>query len=136
MDSIALVEEQLKAGQKLVERLTQAGIPVTAAAWAKPTERYKWYLYLVTPLVGEDGAVRPAYRRINPIVRDLQDEGIGLDNFEVMVTGPTDPTGKAIAAISRQNPARRATRYDGASLGDLSIDGAYIYAPLTAPATS
>src|SRR3954452_9139415 len=31
VDSIALVEEQIKAGQKVVARLNAAGIPITAA---------------------------------------------------------------------------------------------------------
>src|SRR4051812_33276153 len=78
MDSFALVEEQIKAGPKLLDRLNRAGIPVVAAAWVKPTERFQWYLYLVTPLVGEDGAVRPAYRRINPVVREVEGEGTGI----------------------------------------------------------
>ncbi len=61
VDSIALVGEQINAGRKLIERLKGAGIPVSAAAWVKPTERFHWYLYLVTPLVGEDGAKKLAY---------------------------------------------------------------------------
>src|SRR5215472_13928460 len=72
VDSFALVGEQIEAGQKLLERLHGAGIPVTAAAWAKPAEKVQWYLYLVTPLVGEDRAVKPAFRQILPVVRELQ----------------------------------------------------------------
>lgn len=136
MDSIALVEEKISAGRNLVERLTASGIPVTAAAWVKPTERFKWYLYLVTPLVGENGGVRPAYRRINPVIRQLQDEGVAMDFFETMVVGRTSSTGEAIAVVSQQNSSRRVTRYDGAYLGDLSIDAAYVYPPVPAPAAS
>jgi hypothetical protein len=134
VDTVALVSEQIKAGQQLVERLRGAGIPLTAAAWVKPTERYQWYLYLVTPLVGEDRAVRPASRRIRPIVRALQDEGVWIEPSDLMLIGTTEATGEAIAAISRQVPPRRfGTRYGGASLGELSIDDAYVYAP---PATA
>ena len=136
MDSIALVEEQIRAGHKLVERLNRAGIPVTAAAWVKPTERFRWYLYLVTPLVSEERGTKPAYQRINPVVRELQDEGAWIEPLEVRAIGPTDAAGEAIAELSRQYPTRMATPYGGARLGDLSIDGAYIYAPVPAPATS
>jgi hypothetical protein len=133
MDSFALVDEQFKAGQKLVDRLNAAGIPVTAAAWVKPSNRFKWYLYLVTPLVTEGGATKPAYHQITPVVRELQSEGFWIDPFDVRAFGPTEDTGKAIAELSRRNSPRSVTRYDGTSLGEVNIDGAYIYAVAPAP---
>jgi hypothetical protein len=137
VDAIALVDEQLKAGRKLLERLQGVGIPVTAAAWVKPTERFQWYLYLVTPLVGEDGRKKPAYRQILPIVQELQGEGAWIDVFDVTPIGLTSATGKAIAETSRQqNPIRVATPLRRPLSGDLSIDGAYVYAPVPAPVTS
>lgn len=96
----------------------------------------QWYLYLVTPLVGDNTGVKPAYRRISPVVRELQDDGSWINVFNVKVVGPTEATGEAIAQISRQNRPGKATRYGGASLGELSIDGAYVYPPVPTPATS
>jgi hypothetical protein len=128
VDQVALVDEQIKAGQKLVERLNGEGIPVAAAAWIKEAESGQWYFYLVTSLVGEDGAKKPAYRRVTPAIRQLQSEGVWLDPFEVKVIGPTDPVAQAILDVQRVYPGGRlATRYGGASLGGLSIDGAYLY---------
>jgi hypothetical protein len=135
VDPIALVDEQIKAGQKLVERLNTAEVPVAAAAWIKEAEGEKWYLYLVTSLVGEDGAKKPAYRRITPFISQLQGEGFWIDPFEVKVIGPTHPVAQAILAVQRQSPGGRlATRYGGASLGGLSVEGAYLY-PLPADAS-
>lgn len=129
MDTVVLVSEQIKAGQQLVERLRTAGIPVTAAAWVKPTERYDWYLYLVTPLVGEGQGIRSAYRRIRPVLRALTDEGAWIEGSDLMVVGTTDAVGEAIAAASQHvHPRRSASRYGGASLGHLSIDDAFVYA--------
>ena len=88
MDSIALVEEQIKAGQKLVERLNREKIPVVAAAWIKQSEGSQWYLFLVTPLVGEDRATKLAYHRITPVIRQVHGEGFEIDPFEVKVVGP------------------------------------------------
>jgi hypothetical protein len=136
VDTFALVGQQIEAGQKLLERLHGTGIPVTAAAWVKPTEKAQWYLYLVTPLVGENRGVKPAYRQISPVVRELQDEGNWIEVFDVKVAGPTEATGEAIAKLSRETSVNRPTRYSGAYLGDLSIDGAYIYPAVPAPATS
>ena len=135
MDTVALVSEQIKAGQQLVERLRAASVPVTAAAWVKPTERYNWYLHLVTPLVGEGQGVRSAYRCIRPVLRALKDEGAWIEDSDLMLTGTTEAIGEAIAAASRQvHPRRTASRYGGASLGHLSIDDAFVYAA-PAPAT-
>ena len=134
MDSMALVEEQIKAGQKLVERLNREHIPVSAAAWIKASEGSQWYLYLVTPLVGEDRATKPAYRRVSPVIRQVQAEGFWIDPFEVKVIGPTAVTGEAIAEVQRRHPGGLGIRYAGATLGELSIEGAYIYPPAAAPA--
>lgn len=132
MDSLALVDEQIKAGRDLFERLNREEIPVNAAAWVKEGDGGQWYLYLVTPLVGEDGMTKPSYRRITPVVRRMQEEGFWIDPFEVKVVGPSDPVGEDIADIHRRYPGRMATRYGGASLGGLAIDGAYIYPALPA----
>lgn len=135
MDSNTLVEEQLKAGQLLLERLNAHGVPVVGAAWIKKSESDQWYLYLVTPLVGADGTRKPAYRRITPVVRELQGEGCWIDPFEVKVIAPGDTTGAALAELNRRFPGRMATRYAGASLGDMSVEGAYVY-PIASPAAT
>jgi hypothetical protein len=55
MGDATLVDMQLKEGQRLIDRLAQEGIAVTAAAWLKESESGDWYLYLATPLVSEGG---------------------------------------------------------------------------------
>jgi hypothetical protein len=132
MDQIPLVDEQIKDGRKLIERLNEEGVPVTAAAWIKETAGGQWYLYLVTPLVGEDGATKPAYRRITPLIRQWQGEGIWIDPFEVKVVAPSELRGQAIADVQRQNQGRPAPRFEWASLGAFSVEGAYIYPPIAA----
>ena len=49
----------------------------------------------MTPLVSEDGAKKPAFRRVIPVIRRLQEEGFWIDLFEVKVVGPTEPVGEA-----------------------------------------
>jgi hypothetical protein len=127
VDQIALVEEQIRAGQKLVERLNREDVPVLAAAWVNESESGRWYLYLVTPLVGDEGGTRPAYKRVLAVVRRLQAEGLWIDPLEVKVVSPTNPVGEAIAEAQPQQAGRGASRYGGASLGGLSVEGAYVY---------
>jgi hypothetical protein len=131
MAQATLVEMEIKEGQRLIDWLTQAGVVVTAAAWVHETESGDWYLYLATPLVGEDGATRAAYRPINTVIREMEKEGFGMDPFAKKVVGPHDPIAKDIVAHRRGRPGGALTPFRGSRLGDLDIEEAYIYPPLT-----
>jgi len=120
---------QIKDGLRLINRLGREGVTVKAAAWVKENESGQWYLYLATPLVGEDDATRPAYRRVNNVVRDMQEDGFWIDPFEIKVIGPHDPIARDILAHRSSHPARIPTRFQGARLGELAVDEAYIYPP-------
>src|SRR5271166_5756205 len=71
MDQGTLVDPQVQDGRRLLERLSAQGIPVAAAAWVKESEGGPWYLYIVTPLVPEDGGKLPVYRRLIPVIRQM-----------------------------------------------------------------
>jgi hypothetical protein len=131
MDQAALVEMQVRDGQRLVERLAREGVAVTAAAWVKETESGQWYLYLATPLVSEDGAKRAAYRRVNAVIREMQPEGFELDPFVIKVIRPHDPTATDILAHGGSRAGRTATWFQGSRLGALAVEAAYIYPPMT-----
>jgi hypothetical protein len=126
MDQSTLVEMQIEDGRRLLERLVGEGIPVTAAAWLKESETGQWFLYVVTPLVGEDGATRPAYRRVNAVVRHMQPP-FGINPLEIKLVGPGSPVGEALRDLPGRYPGPSLLRYGGAHLGGLSIDGAYVY---------
>jgi hypothetical protein len=127
MDQIALVDKQIEAGQKVLEALFQEAVPVTAACWLKESESGRWFCYLITPLVGEDGATRAAYHRVFPVIRRLRDAGFWIDTMEVKVIGPTAPIAQAVAEFQRQHPGSLRGRHGGYSLARLDIDDAYIY---------
>src|SRR5262245_24633174 len=128
MAQAALVEMQFREGQTLIDRLSHEGISVTAAAWVNESESGDWYLYLVTPLVGEDDAKKVAYRRINEVIREMHKEGFGMDPLQKKVIGPHDPIARDIVAHCG-GPARTVLRFRGSRLGDLDVEGAYIYPP-------
>jgi hypothetical protein len=112
--------------------LIAEGVGITATAWLKEADSGQWYLYIATPLVGEDGAKKKAYRRVDTTVRDLQRSGFWIDLLEVKVIHPGDSVAKAMVEINQRYPATRPIWYGETRLGRLSIDGAYIYPP---PAT-
>ena len=133
MAQATLVEMQIKEGQILIERLAHEGIAVTAAGWVKEGESGDWYLYLATPLVGEDGGTKAAYRRINAVIRRMEEEGFGMDPFEKKVIGPHDPIARAMVAHREARPGGPPTRFHGNRLGVLDVEEAYIYPPLPTP---
>jgi hypothetical protein len=128
MDQAILVESQIKDGQELIDLLAEHGVVVTAACWVLESEGPMWLLYLVTPLVGENGDTLPAYRRIFGIIRALP-EPLGIDPSRITAVGPSEPVGKAILDAQRRLLSKRGGWYNGGSLDYVEIEGAYIYPP-------
>jgi hypothetical protein len=130
-----LVDMQIAEGQRLLERLAAEGVPVAVAFWVKEADTGDWYLYLATPLVGEEGATRPVYSRINAVIRGMP-EPLGLGPLAIKVVAPADPVAQDVLTVLRRASGRRvaAGRWDGTRLGDLSVDEAYFY-PLPAGAS-
>ena len=125
-----LVGLQFEEGRLFIEHLIRGGFPVTAAAWLKETEGGQWYLYLATPLVGEDEGTRTAYRRKRELIRN---ETFGIENDEVKVISPHNPIAQAmIAARDRCSSRAPICWFRGNQLGPLEVDEAYIYPPITA----
>ena len=120
---------QIKEGQTLLERLAHEGIAVTAAGWVKENDSGDWYLYLATPLVGEDGSTRSAYRRLNAVICTMEEEGFGMDPFEKKVIGPTDPMARDMEAHRAARPGEPPTPFRGDRLGELAVEEASIYPP-------
>src|ERR1700693_654112 len=117
MAQATLVEMQIKDGQRLIDRLAWEQVTLKAAAWVKECESGDWYLYLATPLVGKGGATRPAYRRVNEVIREMQQEGFGMDPFEIKVIGPHDPISTDMVARRSGRPGGSPTHFRGSRLG-------------------
>src|SRR5262245_21135730 len=105
MDQITLVESLIREGQNLMDRLTANGIVIKAAAWVKESDGGFWYLYLVTPLVGKDGGIRLAYRRINAVMR-ASPEPLLSDPFQKKVFGPSELVGRVLMDFQGRYPGR------------------------------
>jgi hypothetical protein len=131
MGQTSLVEMQLQAGQRVIERLGQEGIEIIAGCWAKESESGQWFLYLVTPLVGEDGATSQAYGRVSPLILKMHHEGNWIDPDEVKVIGPTDPIAKDVLGYRRHRPGRVLSWHRGYRLGEMDVEEAYVYPPTT-----
>lgn len=130
MDQTALVDEQIADGKRLLDRLGEAGFPVTAAGWVRESERGRWYLYLASPVVEHQG-IGAAYRRIHTLVRQMP-QPFSIGPFEVKAVGPEEPIAEALLDLQRRHPGRSSFHYSGSQLGGVDIEGAYIYPVIAA----
>lgn len=128
MDSITLVTVQLDDGRRLIERLAQEGFPVSAAGWVKEADGGFWYLYLVSPAVEAEG-IKKGYRRVHTVIRSMP-QPFWIDPFDVKLVGPSESVAQAILDLQPRTATRQPVRQGAASLGNVSIDEAYIYPPL------
>jgi hypothetical protein len=134
MDSDTLVENLLEDGQKLIAELLGRGFEVAAAFWLKASQNGKWDFYIVSPAVDAEGILK-AYARLLSVVRTMP-QPFDIDFFKIKLISPAHPIAANVVAI--QGRARgiqtRPIRWSGTSLGNVSIDGAYLYSvPATIP---
>jgi hypothetical protein len=131
-----LVREQIDGGRELLDRLAADGIEVTAAFWAKETESGRWYLFIASPVVDEQG-IREAYGIVGTAARNLPSQWI--DPMEVKLLRSDDVMAVAAQQLIAPNPPpatfRSAKYYDAWTLGGVGVDGVYAYrTSLPAPA--
>lgn len=124
---------QIRDGQRLIERLAAEGIAVTAAGWVQESDGSLWYLYLVTPLVNKKEDTLPAYRRIGPIIVEMQKEGSWIEPSDVKAIGPHDPIARDMVAHWGRRRARTPMRFQAWRLGELAVEDACIYPPTADP---
>jgi len=125
MDQEILVERQILDGQKLVDQLIQGGFPVTVAFWLKTYEDSKWYLYIASPVVEDEGTLG-GYRRTNAVLREMP-EPFGVEPLTIKLIAPTNPLAEDVVANLKRYPRKMPGPYGGARLGGVTIDGAYLY---------
>ncbi len=135
MDTDPLVDNLIEDGRKLVEELPQRGFDVAAAFWIKNTEDGRWRYYVVSPVVDTAGVIQ-AYRQLQPVIRAMP-QPFGISPLEVTVIGPSDPIARDVLAAIQRTPGPRSSpiRWGGIYLGNVSVEGAYLY-PVPAAASS
>lgn len=129
MDRSTLVEMQIDAGKQLLDQLVREEVPVAAAAWLKEADSGLWYLYVVTPLVGKDGATMEAYRQVLRVLR-ASPQPSWIDSMEIKAIGPTHPLARELLDVSGRFPGTNGgpMRWRGPTLDHLGIDANYPYA--------
>lgn len=139
MDQDELVAGDAESrGRQLIKMLDEGNFDVQLAFWAKPADESKWYLYLASPYVGEQGSAA-AYQTVNRVLR--QSPELRIDPLQVKVLRPDDsPAFEAAAklrpripsspfAVQNPNPYRGMTVLYDCTLGGYEFDEVLIYPP-------
>ncbi len=132
MDTTTLVSDLTDEGKKIIDQLLQHGFDVTAAFWLKKTEDGKWRYYIVSPVTESNN--KP-YGQLYTLT--MQMELNWIDPFTVKLLGPGNPIAKEVLAIHAAHTGKksRPIHWSGPTLGNVSIEGAYLY-PLPALAAA
>ncbi len=123
-----LVNEQIEAGADFVRDFNDY-VCVSVACWVIPAASEGSFLYVASDDI-DDSNIDDAY---GEVLRRLSvKKNQWLDAFQVKLVNSSDPIASDAIRIRDRYPATLATRYGGSSIGGTSIDGAYIYAPISA----
>lgn len=126
MDTAVLVENQINDGQTLLMQLVGRGFDVTAACWVNVYEE-GWYLYIVSKEVNETG--RPSAKgEALGVVLSMDSPWFTL--FNVKVVGTSDPIAHDLEQIRQLSRGRAMIWKHRFPSGKLSVEEAYIYAPV------
>lgn len=123
-----LVIEQIDAGADFVRDFSEH-FPVSVACWVVPAESDNLFLYIGSDNI-DDGNIDVAYREVLQRLRGRRNQW--LDPFQIKLVNSCDPIARDAIQIRDRYPGKTPTRYHGSSMGGMSIQGAYIYPPLSA----
>jgi hypothetical protein len=125
-----LVDEQVREGYRLLDRLAEEGIRVRVAGWVKPADEDRCSLYLVTPLVNEKGPIG-AYREVYRVLKSIDNSQVSAN--QVKLVGESDRIARDLLEAQPQHV--RGPRNSGlTSVGGMPVEEVYIYPPAQ-PAT-
>lgn len=104
----ALLENDIRAGARLVEELDKNRFAVTSAFWMFDPDQAEWKLVLVSPVFDKAGIVQ-SYTKLSEIISRTNDIQEAISIGDIKVVAENDPlvlvlkkmilTGKGIHAI-------------------------------------
>lgn len=123
-----LVSEQIDAGADFVRDFNDY-LSVAVACWVNPAESDDFFLYIASDEI-DDSNFDVAY---GEVLRRLSGKrSQWLDPFQIKLLNSADPIARDAIEIRDRYATKTPTRYNGSSIGGTSINGAYIYPPLSA----
>ena len=125
-----LDRELIPAGEELVRAVRSRGIEIQDAFWYFNPEADAWNLVLAAPQVVDRGT-KDVYYAILSVARESGGPEI-IDAFDVKVVSPLDPLARAVNRFQQQHPAPLSARVRSGLIGDVYVEGLYLYPRRTA----
>lgn len=125
-----LVEESIRAGELLTERLAGAKFPLVASFWLYSEESERWQLVLASSLVDQVG-LKEAYRKVQAVLR-ANPELKPLTLNDISVVPPREGLVRDLRQTLGSASSVRGLRLGGTRVNNHIVDDAYLYrlAPL------
>ena len=122
-----VTKEQARGGEELLRRFQETGVEVDGAAWVKTESDAQPYLYIVSSTLDKD-ATFDAYQHLREALsKVVTDPNDPFSQLNVKLISPSRSVARGIVDWLLRHPDDSSTFYHGAILGDVVIDGAYIY---------
>ena len=93
-----MVNDEIECGKRLIEKLNNEGFEVQVAFWTRLMDEEKWYLYLASPFVNENGP-KVAYGRVFDVMRKMTD--LWIDPFDIRVILTNDSLTQGALAVTK-----------------------------------
>lgn len=122
-----LVNEQIDAGADFVRDFNDY-VHVSVACWVIPADSDNLFLYIASDDIN-DNNFDVAYGEVAQRLSGKKSQW--LDPFQIKLVNSSDPIARDAIQVRDRYPAPAPTRYGGSSIGGTSIDGAYIYPPIS-----
>ena len=84
-----LVEAEIQSGERLLEQLDLAKVPVTAAFWLYAEDAAEWRLVIVSPMVETQGP-KQFYALLGIMLMKVSETSIPLSLERIFLLGPHD----------------------------------------------
>ena len=126
MDPTVLVDQQIKAGKRLLEELEKSGdVGISAAWWQRTEEPGPWTLYIAASAYNDVGP-RETYRRIRDVLAGNHLDAL-VDLASISVLDPNDFHVTLLRGSIGDREGFVATGGMSASVGPAHFDNIYFY---------
>jgi hypothetical protein len=119
----ALLDADVKLGEKVLEALDSARFPISVAIWIL-TEEDGWQLVIGTPLY-ESGGTSDAYRKLIAALR--KDDPESMDFRDVRLMGNRNPFIRELRQLFGKTASVMGMRLGGHHIGGLWLDDGVVY---------
>jgi len=117
----ALLDADVKLGEKILDALDAAKFPISVAVWIL-TEEHGWQLVVGTPLYESP---QEAYRALIGALRKDDPESRDFDDVRLM--GNRDPFIRELRALFGKTASVKGMRLGGHQIGGIWLDDAVVY---------